>query len=191
MAMPKRVLQRYIPSPEKIASIKGLGFLRHRLADPSLWHLNRRSASGAVFCGLWCAFLPMPFHTVIAVMVAVLFRFHLPLCVLLVWVNNPFTLIPIIYASFFVGSHLLSPDHALAVPSLIDIEHIIANLFMQSTPAIHSPHLSTYVEAILLGMLVIGFVLACLGYMVMNRYWHYRVLKRWQKRHNVQKSYDK
>ncbi|MCC6375199.1 MAG: DUF2062 domain-containing protein, partial [Moraxellaceae bacterium] len=51
--MPKNFIRRHLPTPEKIANMRGLGFLRHRLQDASLWHLNRRSASGAVFWGLW------------------------------------------------------------------------------------------------------------------------------------------
>ncbi len=182
--MPKRSLRRFLPSPEKIADIKGLGFLRHRLQDPSLWHLNRRSASGAVFWGLWCAFLPMPFHTIPAVLAALFFRFNLPLCILLVWVNNPLTLIPIIYLSYFVGSAFLPPKLTqVSAPSLQDIKLIISNLFSHHTTAVPPVHISAYLEPILLGMLITGFVLASIGYVGMNWYWRYRVMKSWRKRH--------
>lgn len=182
--MPKRLIRRYLPQPEKIANIKGLGFLRHRLQDPSLWHLNRRSASGAVFWGIWCAFLPMPFHTVPAVIAALFFRFNLPLCVLLVWLNNPLTLIPIIYVSYFVGIIVLhTPGPDAPPPSFNDIQQIIASLFSHAGGAPHALHLGVYIEPILLGMLLTGFVLACVGYVFMNWFWHYRVMQAWRKRH--------
>jgi uncharacterized protein (DUF2062 family) len=88
--MPKQFIRKHLPNPEKIANMKGLGFLRHRLQDPNLWHLNRHSASGAMFWGIWCAFLPMPFQTIPAAIIALVFRVNLPLCVVLVWLSNPF-----------------------------------------------------------------------------------------------------
>ena len=71
--MPKKMIRKYLPDPEKIANIQGLGFLRHRLQDPNLWHLNRHSASGAMFWGLWCALLPMPFQMIPAAIAALIF----------------------------------------------------------------------------------------------------------------------
>jgi uncharacterized protein len=179
--MPKRFIRKYLPNPEKIANIRGLGFLRHRLQDPNLWHLNRRSASGAVFWGIWCAFLPMPFHSIPAVFAAIFFRLNLPLCLLLVWVNNPLTLIPIVYFSFFVGSTLLQSHNPQVAPSFQDIQQIIADVFHASSH-VHSLHLSAYIEPILLGMLITGFVLGCIGYLAMNWFWHYRVMQAWKKR---------
>lgn len=181
--MPKRLIQRYLPHPEKIANLRGLGFLQHRLEDPSLWHLNRRSASGAVFWGIWCAFLPMPFHTIPAVIAALFFRYNLPLCIALVWVNNPLTLIPIIYLSYFVGLAVLQPAaQPQAPPSFQDIQQIVASLFNHQTDSTHSLHLGMYIEPILLGMLLTGFTLATLGYFFMNWFWHYRVMQAWRKR---------
>ncbi len=183
--MPKRFIRKYLPNPEKIANLKGLGFLRHRLQDPNLWHLNRRSASGAVFWGLWCAFLPMPFHSIPAVLAALFFRLNLPLCLLLVWVNNPLTLLPIMYFSFFVGSALLHQHgNSQPTPNFQDIQQIIANLFHHhvSTVHAHELHLTAYVEPILLGMLITGFTLGCVGYLAMNWLWQYRVKQAWRKR---------
>lgn len=189
--MPKQLIRRYLPPPEKIANIRGLGFLQHRLEDPSLWHLNRRSASGAVFWGIWCAFLPMPFHTVPAVIAALFFRFNLPLCIALVWVNNPLTLIPIIYLSYFVGSTVLhQQEQTVAPPSFNDIQEIVTSLFHDNNTT-HPLHLGVYIEPILLGMLLAGFVLATLGYFFMNWFWHYRVMQAWRKRrlkHRADKS---
>lgn len=180
--MPKKFIRRHLPAPEKIANMRGIGFLRHRLQDPSLWHLNRRSASGAVFWGLWCAFLPMPLHSIPAIAAAIFFRCNLPLCLLLVWINNPITLIPILYLSFFVGVSLLPSDSMVAAPSVSDIQRIMTDLF-DTQHGIQNVHLAAYIEPILLGMLVLGFSLACVGYITMNYYWHYKVMKKWRKRH--------
>ena len=106
--MPKHLIRRYLPDPEKIARTPGLGFLRHRLEDPNLWHLNRRSASGARFWGLWCAFLPMPFQTVPAAIAALVFRVNLPLAIVLCWISNPLTMLPVIYVGYDLGALILN-----------------------------------------------------------------------------------
>ncbi|PTQ90372.1 DUF2062 domain-containing protein [Agitococcus lubricus] len=182
--MPKHLIRKYLPNPEKLANTPGLGFLRHRLQDPNLWHLNRHSASGAMFWGLWCAFLPMPFQMVPAAIAALVFRVNLPLCVVLVWLSNPLTMIPVIYVSYFIGASLLHKP-------MIDIEQMrqivdnlgamVSNVFGQSheTTALN---LSRHIEPILLGMLVTGFLFGCVGYLAMNWYWRYHVTKAWNKR---------
>ena len=178
--MPKEFIRRHLPTPEKISTMRGMGLFDHRLHDPSLWHLNRRSASLAAFWGIWCAFLPMPLHTLPAIVAAIVLRFNLPLCILLVWVNNPLTLIPIVYVSYQVGVVLvpsLQPSHA---PTGTELYQMIQELLGHH----HLGHLSVseYIEPVLLGMLVLGFVLACLAYITVNYYWHQRVMQKWRKR---------
>lgn len=182
--MPKHLLKRYLPDPEKVAKLPGLGPFRHRLSDPSIWHLNRRSATGAVFWGLWFAFLPMPFHSIPAIAIAILFRLNLPLCLLMVWINNPITLLPIIYLSYHVGSFFL-PHDAHQDPTFADLRLFVNNLF--SDHSFNNPHLhlSYLVEPVLLGMLVTGLILGCAGYMGLNAYWRYEVRQRWSKRKNT------
>jgi uncharacterized protein (DUF2062 family) len=125
----------------------------------------------------------MPFHSIPAVFAALFFRLNLPLCLLLVWVNNPLTLIPILYFSFFVGSMLLHQHDSMQnAPSFQDLQQIIANIFTHRDFPAHAAHLTAYIEPILLGMLITGFTLGCIGYLGMNWFWHYRVMSAWRKR---------
>ncbi len=182
--MPKHIIRKYLPDPEKIANLQGLGFLRHRLQDPNLWHLNRHSASGAMFWGMWCAFLPMPFQTVPAAIAALLFRVNLPLCVVLVWLSNPLTLIPMVYISYFIGASLLSKPmiSSTEVHQLVNnLSDLIKSIF-DSHAAQPSIDLSRHIEPFLLGMLVTGFLFGCLGYLAMNWYWRFHVTQAWNKR---------
>lgn len=161
--MPKHLLRRYLPDPEKILRIKGLGFLGHRLRDPSLWHLNRRSAAGAMFWGLWCAFLPMPFQSLPAAAAAILFRVNLPLCIVLVWLSNPLTLFPLLIATYVVGCLLLG----MPLSTEVDVSQA---WFLN------------HAEPLLLGTLVTGFALACLGYIGMRLFWRWHVVRAWERR---------
>ena len=60
--MPKHLFRKHLPSADRIRQSKSLGLFGEILGDPGLWHLNRRSLSGAVFIGTVAALLPMPFH---------------------------------------------------------------------------------------------------------------------------------
>ncbi len=188
--MPKHLIRKYLPDPEKIASLPGLGPLRHRLEDPNLWHLNRRSASGAVFWGLWFAFLPMPFHTVPAVIVAIMLRLNLPLCVLMVWFNNPFTLLPILWLSYHLGA-LLVPQWAMhPPPHLVDFARLVESWFHHGPPDKHPIRLARLLEPVLLGMMVNGFIFGAVGAMSLNLLWRQHVRRAWTRRRKARKPRD-
>jgi|JI8StandDraft_1071087.scaffolds.fasta_scaffold125880_2 uncharacterized protein (DUF2062 family) len=186
--MPKHIIRRYLPDPEKIARTPGLGFLRHRLEDPNLWHLNRRSASGAMFWGLWCAFLPMPFQTIPAALAALIFRVNLPLAIVLCWISNPLTMLPVIYIGYDIGALILHRP----LLELAEIKTLIVhmgNLFGSSAEATaNRASMGEHVEPFLLGMLVTGFLLGCLGYLGMNWYWRRHVTRAWQLRQKRQQT---
>ncbi|RZU45022.1 hypothetical protein EV700_1829 [Fluviicoccus keumensis] len=187
--MPKKFIRRHLPDPSRIARTPGLGFLRHHLEDPNLWHLNRRSASGAMFWGLWFAFLPMPLHTIPAVIAALVFRINLPLTVAMVWMVNPLTMLPCFYVAYDIGATLL---HRPGL-SLGEIELLIQMLEGLGRHHPNHPgalHLSGYLEPFLLGMLVTGFLLGSLGYLGMNWYWRRHVLRSWEKRRKRQAAHS-
>lgn len=103
--MPKKLLKRYQPDPEKIKNIKGLSFLGDKLHAPNLWHLNRRSVSRAFAVGLWAMYTPpLPWQQVIAAIGAIYFNANLPIAVALVWITNPLTWIPLYYIAYQVGA---------------------------------------------------------------------------------------
>ncbi|HCT40435.1 MAG TPA: DUF2062 domain-containing protein [Moraxellaceae bacterium] len=182
--MPKRLIRRYLPHPDRIIHHRSLRFLGKRLADPSLWHLNKRSAAGAAFWGLWCAFLPMPLQMLPAAAAAILFRVNLPMTVVLVWVSNPLTMIPLIYVSYFVGSLLLG----IPMPSGSEIHQlvgylgeVVGGIFSGNAP-VAEQMISRHIEPLLLGTLVTGFLFGCTGYVLMRIYWRWHVVSTWKKR---------
>jgi uncharacterized protein (DUF2062 family) len=178
--MAKAFIRRYLPTPEQIREMKGLGFLRNRLSDPSLWHLNRRSASWAMFWGLFCAFLPVPFQMVPATAIAIVFRINLPLMILLVWITNPLTLLPFMYSGYWLGSHLLD------VPMLTwhQLEHLATRaLHMSDAPVdAFEVGLLQQLKPFFLGSVVLGLVLGTVGYIAMRYFWRWHVVTAWRKR---------
>ena len=182
--MPKQLIRRYLPHPDKIIQHRSLRFMSKRLADPSLWHLNKRSAAGAVFWGLWCAFLPMPLQMLPAAAAAIHFRVTLPLSVVLVWVSNPLTMIPLIYVAYFVGSQLLGvpmPNSAEIGQLVTYLGGLVEGMFSGESPA-HQDVLSRHIEPLLLGTLVTGCICASAGYVLMRVYWRWHAVRAWRKR---------
>ena len=111
--MPKKFLQRLMPDHRTIREHRHLRFLGTLLHDPNLWHLNRRSASGAFAVGLFVAWVPVPFQMLLGAIGAILFRVNLPLSAALVWVSNPLTMPPLFYFAYLVGGWLLSRQRSL------------------------------------------------------------------------------
>lgn len=177
--MPKLLLKRYIPTPEQIQNMKGLGFLRKYLSHPSLWHLNRRSASLAVLVGAFCACLPIPFQMVPATFLAIALRVNLPLVIALVWITNPLTMLPFMYAGYNLGSLVLG------VPALgwSGIEQLAINALNASND-VSSPDLNLMqqLEPFFLGSVLLGVLLGCVGYVAMRIFWRMHVLRSWRRR---------
>jgi hypothetical protein len=69
--------------------------------------LNRRSVAGALAIGALVSMLPIPGHTPIAVIIALLAGVNLGVAALGAWMNNPLTLLPVFYLEYRLGAWLL------------------------------------------------------------------------------------
>lgn len=105
--MAKQVIRRLLPDPHKIQSHKAIKIFGNLLTNPNLWHLNRASAANAVSIGLFVAYIPFVGHMFIAALFAIWFRANLTIAVLLVWVVNPLTMVPMFGAAYYVGAKML------------------------------------------------------------------------------------
>jgi uncharacterized protein (DUF2062 family) len=175
--MPKALIRRYLPSPDKIRAQKSLGFLRHRLGDPSVWHLNRRSASLAMFWGLFFAFMPMPFQMVPATLTALTLRINLPMVLVLTWLTNPITILPFMYVAYAMGSLILG----VPMLSWSDMDSLLAAMLsLESGTSADSANAP--LKPFLVGTVVMGVGLGSFGYLGMQLYWRWHVANQWQAR---------
>ena len=165
--MSRFTLKKFIPSAEAIKSSKSLRFLGTLIHDPNLFHLNRRSVSVAVFWGLLIGFLPMPGHTPVAAVAALLVRCNLPLTMALVWVNNPITLPIILYVFYQLGRFILQIQ---PISSLEFSWHWLVSQF------------SLIWKPILAGSIFGGLMLASIGYFISNFVWRLNVKRKWRAR---------
>jgi len=169
--MAKKYIRRYFPDPHKIREHKHLRIFGTLLHDPNLWHLNRRSASGAFAVGLFMAFVPMPFQMIPAAAAAILLRVNLPIAVALVWITNPITMPPIFYFCYTLGAWML--DTPLRVVEFqISWEWLNTELHRVWRP-------------FLLGSFLVGSVSAAIGYFGIHGLWRWHVVRDWEKRKKV------
>ncbi|MDD5035384.1 MAG: DUF2062 domain-containing protein [Methylococcaceae bacterium] len=162
--MPKKILKRYLPDPERIKSIKALDFLGDRLHSPNLWHLNRRSVSWGFAIGLWSMYTPLPAQMVLSAVLAIFFNANLPISVALVWITNPLTWIPLYYLAYKLGAVTLGVSY-------FDFQEFSQLFAIDTIWHLGAP--------LLVGCLILMHAGMVLGYVGIQLYWRRMVTHRW------------
>ncbi len=173
--MPKHLFKRYIPDDDTVRNHKHLQMFGNLLHDPNLWHLNRRSVSGAFAVGLFWAFIPIPFQMIPATATAIYTRVNLPLSIALVWISNPLTIPPIFYATYRIGTWILDkPVKPLEFDQSWEwISHSLGSIW----------------QPLLLGSLLCAVAASALGYLLMRGIWRWHIISQLRKR-NKRRSPD-
>ena len=160
--------KKYIPDRETIQNHKHLRVLNRFFHDPNIWHMNRRSVSGAFATGLFWAMIPIPLQMLTAAFTAIVLRINLPISLGLVWLTNPITMPPIFYINYHFGSWLLNtPD-----------TEIQFELSMQWI----SDSMSQIWQPLYVGSLAMGLLLAMSGYIIVRIAWRLRIVTRYKER---------
>jgi len=172
--MPKKFMKRYLPTPEKVRSIRSLHFLGDILHEPNLWHINRHSVARAFLVGIWFTFIPMPFQMIAAALVALWFNANLPLSVALVWISNPLTMPPIFYFNYKFGAWILDRP-------------VLAFEF-QASWKWFSGRLIDIGIPLYLGSLITATVAACLAYLIIQYLWRRKIRSDWRIRRRYKRK---
>ncbi|GAC14642.1 DUF2062 domain-containing protein [Aliiglaciecola lipolytica] len=166
--MPKKIIKRFLPDHQTIKNHKALKMFGTVLHDPNLWHLNRKSASGAFGIGLFFAWWPVPFQMWLAAASAIPMRVNLPLSMATVWVTNPFTMPPMFYLAYLIGTTVLGAPE----------RHFKFQLSWQWVVQ----SMETIGPAFLLGCGICSVVCGLAGYLGLDAIWRYSVSKAWKNR---------
>ncbi|MBI2790480.1 MAG: DUF2062 domain-containing protein [Gammaproteobacteria bacterium] len=161
--MAKQVIKRFLPDPKKIQNNKFLKIFGKLLYSPNLWHLNRQSVATAFSIGLFITYIPFPGHMLLAALMSIIFRANLPISVALVWVVNPFTIIPMFGFATTLGAFLLG----------IALQDLSFNSFAV---------FQEVWQPFLLGCFICGSLLALAGNVCVRMFWRYTVAKNWRAR---------
>jgi uncharacterized protein (DUF2062 family) len=105
--MPRRYLRRISREYRRNHSAWYLRPFAALLRHPRYFALNRGSVVGALTIGSAISMLPLPGHTPLAVLVALLAGMNLGVAVLGAWFNGPLTMLPVFYAEYRLGAWLL------------------------------------------------------------------------------------
>ncbi len=172
--MPRRLVKQLARWVDKRRGRWYLRVFGARVTDPLLWSLNRHAITAAFGAGLAIAFIPLPVHTIGAVLAALYWRLNLPVVLVSTWVVNPFTVVPFYYGAYRLGALLLhrTPRHFAFQPSWHWLEH----------------GLGPYWKPFLLGCLVSAVVAGVLGRWVLELVWRSAVRRQFRLRRGAARA---
>ncbi len=118
-----------------------------------LWDFTKDSTAKGIAIGMGCAWIPLPFHTTIAIALAILLDANIPLAAVAIWFANPITMPFMYYYAYLLGDFLLNIHsyHIKFHLSIQDVLHIIEHVW----------------EPFLLGCAVLGVIIGFLTYITL------------------------
>lgn len=167
--MPRRIIRRLFPNLDSIQDNKNLRFLGRWLSNQNLWHLNRRSVARAIAVGFFSAWLPSLGQMPFAAMLAIIVRANIPISVLLIFLSNPLTIPPMVFAAYKFGAWILATPFDASAIDFSTMNGLVEGLVQVWQP-------------FLLGCLAAASVSAVIGYFIGWYTWRYLVVSRWLKR---------
>jgi len=173
----RRHLHKFLPDHEAIRGNRWLAPFENTLLHPRLWHLNRRSAAGAVAAGMFCGLIPGPLQMLGAAICAVAFRVNLPLAMLTTLYTNPFTIVPLYIAAFGIGQWALPGAHdRFVAPPEPDAAGLIAwmQALVEWMIGLGAP--------LALGLVLLALGLAMTGYLLVRIAWRIYLVRAWHRR---------
>lgn len=162
--MPRRYLRRISRQFRRNRTAWYLRPFSAALRHPMYFAVNRRSITGALAIGVFVSMLPVPGHTPIALIVALLLGVNLGVTALAAWANSPLTLVPVFYFEYRFGAWLLR------MPSRPWPESVTAEWLRAQIAFIWKP--------LFLGALITATLVAGLLYLGVNAIWRYSSARR-------------
>jgi uncharacterized protein (DUF2062 family) len=167
--MPRKLLKRLLPSVESIKANRWLRPVDQFFHEEKLWHIHQRNIAKACFIGIFVAFTPLPGHTLIAAMFAILFGANIIVSIAMSWiVANPLTYAPIFYLDYFIGSKIWG-SHLRHIKFELTLEWLYSAL-----PKIGAEMFT--------GAVICGLLSGWLGYWAVRFFWRWRIGKDWKQR---------
>ena len=155
--MPRRFFRKFRLKREQLKGQWWIAPVDHLLHDPNLWAIRRRTVVPAFALGLFIAYLPFPGHVLMGIVLGALLRINVPVAALTTLVSNPVTMGPMFYAAFATGSTLLGLP-----PQPFSFEMSFAWL---------GERLASIWQPLLLGCLLLGTLVAVIGYVGLDLLW--------------------
>ncbi|CAG0942992.1 hypothetical protein GPROT2_01951 [Gammaproteobacteria bacterium] len=172
--MPRKFLRRISRQYRQNEQAWYLRPFRGLLRQPMYFAVNRRSVTGALAIGAFISMLPVPVHTPLAVVCALLAGVNLGVAALAAWLNSPLTLIPVFYFEYRLGARLLGmPPQAW--PDTVSWAWLQAQLGLIWRP-------------LFLGALIAATLTAAIIYFGSNALWRWSSARRLRRRQARQRG---
>lgn len=172
--MPRRFFRKFAFKREHLRDQWWVAPFDHLLHDPNLWGIRRRSVVPAFALGLFVGYLPVPGHMLTATLLAILLRVNVPIAAITTLISNPVTMGPMYYAGFELGRVLLDQP-----PRPFEFEMSFSWL---------AERFSTVWQPMLLGCLLLGTLLAIIGYITLDIIWRVSISDYLQRRRQRRRS---
>lgn len=184
-------LKRWVRNKMDIAhgwlQAPALRFLRPYLDRPELWSVQRRNVARAVAVGMFSGLMPGPTQMLTAGALALLFRINLPVALICTLYTNPFTYLPLYFLAFRLGEALLGQPGAVTMPQMP--EGAWYDIALSGPQLLY--WLREYGAPLLLGVPLLGLILALCGYGLVMFSWRLVVRHHWQQRKTQRGSHRK
>lgn len=179
--MPRKLLRRCLPDQQTLHQNVFLRRFAHWFEHPNLWHLNRHSVAGGVAVGMIGGLIPGPLQIITASILSLLFRVNLPVAIFATFYTNPFTIAPIYWVAFLLGSWVSGQDGGA---TMAQIPSFTALPFFDWMGAMWVWVQSLGVP-LLIGLPLLSLLLAIAGFFIVQigwRLWVYLALSKRAKR---------
>jgi uncharacterized protein (DUF2062 family) len=175
--VPRKYFRKYLPDPEVVRSSRTVARFGRWLQHPNLWHLNRRSVSGAVAIGLFSGLVPGPLQMLTALLLAIPLRKNLPVALIVTLYTNPFTIVPLYVLAYAYGQFLLPGERSANVaPFEFDWSNFGASM------AGLGDWMVSLGKPLALGLVALASTLAVIGYVAVQIAWRIYVVSAWRSR---------
>lgn len=167
----KRYFKRITPDKARLQKHKMLRPIAHWLANPKIWHFNRKAIALGVAIGFFFGSLPIAGQMLLAAIVAVMWRANMPMAIVATWISNPVSM-PFFYtANYYFGAWLLRRP-AIKVT---DIDWTLEGLISLG---------GEILVPLYLGSVVVGLILFTLAVLSIRIAWRMHILAHIQSRKN-------
>lgn len=135
----------------------GWGKIRGKIQEAIAADSDERSLAAGFAVGVFFSFTPLvTLHMVLALSVALVFRFNKVATIAGAWVNNPYTMPFVFYGCFSLGEWVLG----IQVPPPSFESYTLETVLKAAVP---------YAAPLFLGTTIVGLAAAALGYVVVYR----------------------
>lgn len=182
--MPRKHFKKYLPDHHSVRNHRHLRHFGPLLKHHNLWHLNRNSVAGGVAAGMFAGLIPGPVQMLAGAILATIFRVNLPVAMVTTWYTNPITWGPLIVMAYATGSLVTGEPMGKVTEFEFDWS---SGDWHQFLPRFYEWFIGLG-ETYLIGSLILGAILAVLGYAAVQIAWRLYLLAYLKRRRQRRKQ---